>query len=94
MPTYKIAHIHEQGNDMIVIPVDSSFGNKMSSDQNAQMVEFQARAHAAGLKGHVVIVWDAGSGRMGFLAPTKWQPFFASINLQIVMATLNKTLSW
>lgn len=94
MPSYKVAHIHEQGVDLIIIPLESSFRHKTTQDQNATAVQLEARAHAAGLAGTVVLVWDAGSGRMGFLAPPNFSSFFKSVDLGFVGANINRELSW
>lgn len=66
MPHYKVAHLREQGQDMIIIPLDSIFRQKVDSDQAAITADLQAHAASAGLAGIVVPVWDAGGGRMGF----------------------------
>jgi hypothetical protein len=94
MPKFDVAHIRQQGQDIIVIPLESSFGNRISSDQRATILELQMRSRAAGLAGTVVPVWDAGSGRMGFIAPQQWHPYFQSISLQFVAANINRSLSW
>jgi hypothetical protein len=46
------------------------------------------------LAGVVVPVWDGGLGRVAFIAPTRWHPFFQSIDLNRVSASINKQLSW
>ncbi len=93
MPSFDVAHIREQGVDVIIVPLDSSFGSKSQSDQNAAIAELQARATSAGLAGTVVPVWDSG-GRMAFIAPPNWHPFFQSINLAHVFANINRKLYW
>ncbi len=94
MPTYKVAHIHEQGNDMIIFPLESKFGDMSVPDQDQELSILGSRANAAGLKGAAVAVWDAGSGKMGFRGPLHWYVFLSSINLRFVMANLNKEISW
>jgi hypothetical protein len=94
MPRYKVAHIKEQGVDLIITPMDSSFGRLSNSEQNAQKDELQIRANAAGLKGTLVPVWDAGGSRMGFLAPNGYRPFFSSISLNQVHASINGEVYW
>ncbi len=79
---------------MIIIPLESSFGGRSSSDQQTAIAELQIRAVAAGLAGTVVPVWDSGSGRMAFIAPRPWHSFFQSLSLRVVAANINKTLSW
>lgn len=94
MPSLKIAHLREQGQDMIIAPLERSFGTLTNDEQQATIAELQARANAAGLAGIVVPVWDHGGGRMSFIAPPPWHPFFRSITLQFVFANLNRELSW
>jgi hypothetical protein len=93
MPTYDIAHIREQGVDLIIIPLQASFGSKSRSAQNEVQSYLQECATSAGLAGTVVPVWDASGGRMGFLAPPNWHSFFRSINLTFVSANINRKLT-
>lgn len=94
MPRFKIAHIREQGIDLIIIPLDDSFRFKNNTDQHSMIYEFEMRASNAGLAGTVVPVWDDGNGRMGFIAHPNWHPFFKSIDLQFVRANINRELYW
>lgn len=94
MPHFKIAHLNQQGQNMIVVPLESSFGNKASREQQQIIAELQVHARAAGLAGTVVPVWDAGGGRMSFIAPQPWHQFFKSLSLPSVFANINKDLSW
>jgi hypothetical protein len=94
MPRYKVAHVKDQGVDLIIIPLESRFGALGNSEQNAQRGELQMRANAAGLAGTVVPVWDAGGNRMGFLAPSGYNPFFSSLALYQVQRSINKEISW
>jgi hypothetical protein len=94
MPTLRIAHVLEQGQNLIIIPLESSFGTNPVPRQQEITAELQMRANAAGLIGTVVPVWDGGQGRMAFLAPIAWHAFFRSINLQWVGVNLNRELFW
>jgi hypothetical protein len=94
MPTYKVAHIREQGQDMIIFPLDAAVGRMTSSEQNAELGRLGFRANAAGLRGAAVAVWDAGGGRMGFVGPPQWHPYLRSISLQFVWANVNQEISW
>jgi len=91
MPHFKIAHIHEQGQDMIIVPLESSFGNLPTGEQEATIAELQIRSRGADLRGTVVPVWNSG-GRMAFIAPRPWHPFFEHMNLQWVAHNLNREL--
>ena len=94
MPHYKIAHVKEQGVDLIVVPLESDFGRKTDEEQRQNIAALQMHAKAAGLAGTVVPVWDGGNGAMAFRAPQKWHPFFQSIGLAWVSANINRELSW
>jgi hypothetical protein len=92
--TIKLAHIRHQGVDLIIVPLKSDFRWKSQVEQRRIVDELQDRASNARLAGTVVPVWDAGAGRMGFAAPTRWHSFFKSISLLFISRNLNKTLSW
>lgn len=93
MPSLKVAHLREQGQDMIVVPLDSSFDHYSSHQQSVEVAEIQQRASSAGLAGKVVPVWLSGQS-MKFIAPRPWHPFFSSLPWNAVIANLNKELSW
>jgi hypothetical protein len=94
VPKYRVAHINEQGQNMILFPLDAQFGRLTQSGQNDELRALQFRARNAGLAGSAVAVWDAGGGRMGFMGPQQWHPFLQGIDLHFVMANLNKEISW
>jgi hypothetical protein len=92
--TYKIAHLHEQGQDMIIVPLDSSFGSKSLSDQQEFIAALEFAANQAGLAGTAVAIWTSGRN-VKFIAPTPWHPFFRSPNIwRLVISNLNKTLTF
>jgi hypothetical protein len=90
---FKVAHIREQGVDLIIIPLDSQFRFKPDADQQQTIAVLQACATSAGLQGTVVPVWDNGGGRMAFRAPQNWHPFFQGISLGFVAANINRELT-
>jgi hypothetical protein len=94
MPRFKVAHIKHQGVDLIIIPLESSFGHKPDSDQQSIITDLQIHSRAAGLAGTVVPVWDAGGGRMSFIAPQNWHPYFSSISLAFVWSNVNREIYW
>lgn len=93
MPTFQIAHVNEQGQDMIFVPLDSAFGRLPGADQAAQIAELQERANSAGLSGQVVACWLELS-RWHFVGPQQWNPLFRSIPVGWVEERINKTLTW
>ena len=92
MATYKIAHLREQGIDLIIVPLDSSFGYKSTTDQNAFSGALEACAHNAGLAGTVVPVWMSGNTRH-WICPPNWNPFFESLQWDDVLFNLNMELT-
>jgi hypothetical protein len=93
MPAFKVAHVREQGVDLVVVPLNEQFDHKTQSDQSAITDELQMRSRAAGLRGTVVTVWPVGN-RMKFIAPPSYHPFFRSIGLHWVAANINREISW
>lgn len=89
MPHYKVAHVREQGQDMIIVPLDADFARQSAVDQDGFILQLQARARSAGLRGSVAAVWPGG-----FRAPTQWHPFFRTLPLPVVMANLNREIWW
>ena len=94
MPSYEIAHLIESGQNMIIVPLASSFEDKTAAERQSIIAELQTEAFSACLAGTVVAVWDGGGGRMSFSAPDPWEAFFEEIDLEDVAHNLNKTLSW
>ena len=93
MPSYKLAHVQEQGVDLIIIPLDASFGGMTTSEQKEEIDNFQTRAEDAGLRGTVVPVWKE-FGRMVYIAPPDWHPIFAGLTPDYVEMNLNRELYW
>ena len=94
MPRFNVAHLHEQGQDMIIVPLESGFRYKSAQDQHDITADIQRHAGGAGLRGTVVPVWDNGGGRMAFIAPRPWHPFFQGINMRFVAANINREIFW
>ncbi len=92
MTIIPIAHIHEQGQDMIIVPLNHSFGCKSQKEQEQTISYIQQIAINAGLAGTVVPVWDTSSDRFAFLAPLPWHPFFKSLTSSDISCMLNRKL--
>lgn len=93
MPSFDAAHVREQGVDLIIVPLNSSFGHKPECEQAELIDAMQLAANSAGLAGTVVPMWNVGS-RTAFIAPPNWHPFFRSIGWNEVLANVNKKISW
>ena len=92
MSKYKVAHIREQGVDLIIVPLGSSFGLKSESDQKSFILALERCAHSAGLAGTVVPVWLTGSSRQ-WICPPNWNPFFQGLEWDMVLDNLNHELT-
>lgn len=92
MNKFKIAHINEQGQQMIIVPLDSAFDRQSTSAQHATVDALQVASRSAGLAGTVVPVWLSGNS-MKFIAPAPWHPFFRTLAWNSVMASVNKELT-
>jgi hypothetical protein len=93
MPNLKVAHIREQGQDMILVPLNDSFGRKTDQERTQTLGQIQAVAASAGLRGSVAAIWNGG-GRTYFMGPRPWHPFLRSISLDWVSRQVNRELSW
>jgi hypothetical protein len=94
MARYKVAHIKEQGVDLIIVPVDSSYGLESLNQQQELRDELQRHASSAGLAGTVVLVWKKAFGDMEFLARPQLHPFFVSLTYERVLAIVNREIFW
>ena len=93
MPTFQVAQLKRDGQDVIIVPVDRSFGNRSPSEQARIQEAFQRSAAAADIPGVVVPVWEDASGSMAFRAPPPWHEFLKSIDMVYVATALNRNLS-
>ena len=94
MPTYKIAHLTGQGLNVIIFPVNNSFGLRTQQEQDTMIKLFQTKAKAAGLSGNVVPIWDGEGGKISYKAPLNQKAFFDNITHEIINSNLNKSISW
>ena len=94
MPTYDIAHITDQGLDLIIVPLHANFQFRTLEEQKRAVAELQRAAGKAGWNSTVVPIWDSGGGRMGFLAPSHYHAFLRAIDLGFVAKKINETLNW
>lgn len=90
--TYEVAHIQEQGQDMVIIPVSSSFAHKSIQEQSEIEQSLQYCAANAGLRGTVCVVWTTGS-QFNFRAPKQWHAFFRTKDMNFVAANINRKLT-
>jgi len=94
MPTFNIATVNVEGNDLILIILDHAFGERKFEDQSEILMEFQKRAITAGYKGNVIPVWSSAAGQINFMAPRHLHPFFKTVTPQYIAEHFKKQLSW
>ena len=93
MPTFQVAQLRHGGQDLILVPVDRSFGKRSPAEQARIQEAFQRSAVAAEMPGVVVPVWEDTTGRMAFRAPPPWHEFLKGIDMVYVATALNRSLS-
>jgi hypothetical protein len=93
MEKFEVAWFREQGVDLIVIFLDSSFDRKSNDEQSKAVAALQLCSTSAGLPGTVVPVWTVGA-QFKFIAPKKWHPFFQSPGIyETLVANINRELT-
>lgn len=93
MPIFQVAHLRRDGQDIIIVPVDRTFGKRSPAEQARIQEAFQRSAASVEMEGVVVPVWEDAVGRMAFRAPPPWHEFLKSIDMVYVATALNRTLS-
>lgn len=92
MPNFEIAHIREQGQNIIILPLDRRFDSVSQSEKLEFLTYIQQAARSAGLAGTVVPIWESGRGRSSFIAPPQWHGYFSNLPLSIALRMRNKVL--
>lgn len=92
MSRFDVAHIRQQGQDIIIVPLERSFGYRSDSEQTDFYCALQLAANAAGLRGRVVAVWDSGRGRLAFRAPREWSRYCQGLSWPYIARNINRTL--
>lgn len=93
MQKFKVAHLREQGQDMIIVFVDAKVGTWTDEKRQQLSAQLQICAESAGLAGLVVLIWQTSLGRTEFSAPKPWHSFFKSAAYQMLAANINKELT-
>ena len=97
MPRYKIAHIKQRDTSgldvhLIIIPLETAFGDKAAEDQQAIIAGLQVCVTSAGLIGTIVPVWMDRSGRTKFIALHEWHPCFERASMDSIRLSINREL--
>lgn len=73
MTTFEVAHINQQGVNVVVVFVAPAVAHKSTEEQNAIAANLQLCAQSADLAGNIAMVWPGG-----FWAPHNQHAFFKS----------------
>lgn len=92
MSRFDVAHIRQQGQDIIIVPLERSFEYRSDSEQTEIYCALEMAANAAGLRGRVIAVWDGGRGRLAFRAPREWSRFGQSLTWPLIARNINRTI--
>ena len=92
MAKFKVAHLNQQGQNMVIFPLDSSYDRKTEAEQLEAMAALQACSIAAGLAGQVVVIWKSGRNTK-FRAPQLWHAFFKSVTYEQIVMSINKEVT-
>lgn len=89
MTDFQVAHINEQGVNVVVVFVDSSVSFKSSQEQHEIAAQLQLCAASARLAGNIAMIWPGG-----FWAPRNQHAFFSSAggSFDALRFRINKTL--
>jgi len=85
---FKVAHIREQGVDLIIVFVNSSVAHVLDSEKAQLLGALQLCANSAGLRGSAVLVWEGG-----FYADQRFHAFFRSAPYATLAANINGELT-
>ena len=94
MPHYKVAHVRDQDVEYLLLPVESSFGQKTDEEQRAFVEECQSGALASELQGAIVVVWEDDKGHTQFRSPLSFRAVCNDWTLRRVLAGLNQEIAY
>lgn len=89
MEQFEVAHINEQGVNVVVVFVNPDVAHKTPEEQNGIAASLQACARSAKLAGNIAMVWPGG-----FWALQNQHAFFQSPggSYQALVLRINKKL--
>ncbi len=93
MPTYKIAHIRKQGQDIIIVPLETRFHNVPAAEKASFQRALQRCAIQHGLKGPVCLVWEHGRRFYYINLSQPWKTFCKTLAMAYVFRNINKKMT-
>lgn len=92
MLTFTVAYIRVAGADLILVPVDDTFGDWSHAEQLAAVAEFRRYAVKTGMTGTVAPVWKNAAGRGVFFVPPSLRPVVEVLTWEFVTGCINYRL--
>jgi hypothetical protein len=86
--TFDVAHIQEQGVDLIVVFVDRNVQYMTDAERAQIQAGLAICARSAGLAGSIVLYWDGG-----FFCDRRFHAFFETTPPQALAASINRKLT-
>jgi hypothetical protein len=90
---FDVAHVRIGGRSAIIIPLDSSYGQKSGRDQEEILYSLQLCARDAGLAGEVIPVRTDYFGNMRYRSTSGWTGAMRDKSLQWVAENINLSLT-
>jgi hypothetical protein len=91
MAKYRVAQLTHEGENVILVPMDRSFGKSVQEHKEQELTKLQAAAESTGLNGIVVAIWDS-AGSVGAFGPDKWKNFAESLKWTSLRTKMNRDL--
>ena len=91
MAKYRVAQLTHEGENVILVPVDRSFGKRAQEHREQELVKLRAAAASTGLNGTVVIIWDS-AGSVAAFGPDKWKNFAENLRWTSLRTKMNSDL--
>ena len=88
MQQFEVAHIREQGQDLIIVFVSDRVRHMTDQDRANLSMALTLCSRSAGLAGAVVLVWPGG-----FYADRRFHAFFESAPYELLASSINKKLT-
>jgi hypothetical protein len=91
MTKYRVAQLPFEGQNVILVPFDRSFGKRPQENKEQDLVKIQKSAELSGFEGQAVIIWDAG-GKVAAYGPDKYKEFAEGLKWTSLRSKMNRDL--
>lgn len=88
MQRFKVAHIREQGEDLIIVFVADQVEFMSAAQKNQILSALQLCSATAGLQGTVVMLWSRG-----VWCESRLHRLFSSVPYHVLYSNINKELT-